>query len=304
MLFMRILQTISERSVIWRRALCWISPMRCSPACRKPALKAWPLLARNGVQLSLSHASISGVDLASLNRLNVRYVSLAAVSVGVGVQISAGLPGFVQSARALRIQIMISHVGDPRHVHGLARTARYASGPAFAAPRKLKRTLPNTQTYTPPPDIIGMMQPSTQYPVWFVDIWGVIHNGFKPFTQTVDTLAQHRAHGGMVVLVSNSPRSEKGVTLQLDQIGVRRDAYDAAVTSGDVTQSLMQEEPSGKLFHLGPARDLSLFEGLPVSVWRRKQAGAIICTGLFHDDRETPDDYATFSRNCAPATCP
>jgi hypothetical protein len=31
-------------------------------------------------------------------------------------------------------------VGDPRHVPGLARTARFASGPAFALPRKLKRT--------------------------------------------------------------------------------------------------------------------------------------------------------------------
>jgi HAD superfamily hydrolase (TIGR01459 family) len=137
-----------------------------------------------------------------------------------------------------------------------------------------------------------MQDLSQRYPVWFVDIWGVIHNGVAPFTQTVDTLARHRAAGGVVVLVSNSPRSEQGVTLQLDQIGVRRDAYDAAVTSGDVTQTLMRREPSGKLFHLGPSRDLSLFEGLPVERVSLEDAGAVICTGLFHDDRETPDDYA------------
>jgi HAD superfamily hydrolase (TIGR01459 family) len=136
-----------------------------------------------------------------------------------------------------------------------------------------------------------MQELSKRYPVWFVDIWGVVHNGVKPFTSTVDVLAKHRAHGGTVILVSNSPRSEKGVTQQLNDIGVRPDAYDAAVTSGDVTQSLMVAEPTGKLFHLGPSRDVSLFEGLHVQRVSKEQAGAIICTGLYHDDRETPADY-------------
>jgi HAD superfamily hydrolase (TIGR01459 family) len=133
---------------------------------------------------------------------------------------------------------------------------------------------------------------SHRYPVWFVDIWGVIHNGEKPFVETVATLARHRKEGGTVVLVSNSPRSAKGVIQQLDEIGVRTDAYDDAVTSGDVTQDLMRLVPSGKLYHIGPARDLSLFDGLPVKRVGLTEADAIICTGLVHDDRETPEDYA------------
>jgi HAD superfamily hydrolase (TIGR01459 family) len=136
-----------------------------------------------------------------------------------------------------------------------------------------------------------MQKLSALYPVWFVDIWGVVHNGERPFQKTVDVLAQHRSMGGTVILVSNSPRSENGVTKQLNEVGVRADAYDAAITSGDVTQSLMRAEPSGKLFHLGPARDMSLFEGVAVERVPQEQAGAIICTGLYHDDRETPDDY-------------
>ena len=136
-----------------------------------------------------------------------------------------------------------------------------------------------------------MQEFSKRYPVWFVDIWGVVHNGERPFTATVDVLAKHREQGGTVILVSNSPRSEKGVTHQLDEIGVRKDAYDGAVTSGDVTQALMLDEPSGKLFHLGPQRDVSLFEGLKVERVSQEEARAVICTGLYHDDRETPDDY-------------
>lgn len=137
-----------------------------------------------------------------------------------------------------------------------------------------------------------MRELSHRYPVWFVDIWGVVHNGVMPFAQTVSTLARHRKEGGTVMLVSNSPRSAKGVIEQLNDIGVRRDAYDDAVTSGDVTQTLMRQVPSGKIYHLGPSRDLSLFDGISVKRLALEEADAVVCTGLVHDERETPEDYA------------
>lgn len=133
---------------------------------------------------------------------------------------------------------------------------------------------------------------SRAHPVWFCDIWGVVHSGFSPFVPTVATLVEHRKAGGLVILVSNSPRSRAGIIAQLDQIGVTRDAYDDAVTSGDVTQTLMRKVPGGKIYHLGPARDLSLFENQPVERVALPQASAVVCSGLVHDDRETPDDYA------------
>ena len=131
---------------------------------------------------------------------------------------------------------------------------------------------------------------SSVYPVWFVDIWGVVHDGHQPYAATVSCLRQHRRGGGTVVLVSNSPRSTIGVSKQLDEIGVARDAYDTAVTSGDVTRDLMQQT-DGRLFHLGPQRDLSIFDGLNIARVPLEQASAVICTGLFHDDRESPEDY-------------
>lgn len=137
----------------------------------------------------------------------------------------------------------------------------------------------------------GMKDLSGNYPVWFCDIWGVLHNGVQPFPVTVDCLQRHRRNGGTVVLVSNSPRSAAGVTRQLDDIGVPRDAYDAAVTSGDVTRDLMRQQPGHRLFHIGADRDLSIFEGLGVERVQLADAGAVICTGLYHDDHETPDDY-------------
>lgn len=133
---------------------------------------------------------------------------------------------------------------------------------------------------------------SAAYPVWFCDVWGVVHDGLAPNPATVSGLARHRANGGMVVLLTNSPRSAAGVARQLDEIGVPRSAWDGIVTSGDVTRSLMLAVPGGRLHHIGPQRDLSLFAGLAVTRVPLAQASAVVCTGLFHDDRETPDDYA------------
>jgi EAL domain-containing protein (putative c-di-GMP-specific phosphodiesterase class I) len=106
------------------------------------SLEGLATLARAGVPLSLSQASIAGVDLAALSNLNVRFISMTAASLGLNGQVSLGLPGFVQSARALRIHVVVSQVTDPAQVANLSRTARYASGPAFAMPRRLKRVAP------------------------------------------------------------------------------------------------------------------------------------------------------------------
>lgn len=106
------------------------------------SLEGLAFLARGGVSLSLAQAAIAGVDLAALSKLNVRFIGLAAASLGADTKVTAGLAGFVQSARALRIQVVISHVGDPNQVINLARSARFACGPAFAPPRRLRRNAP------------------------------------------------------------------------------------------------------------------------------------------------------------------
>ena len=106
---------------------------------------------------------------------------------------------------------------------------------------------------------------SEAYAVWFCDIWGVVHDGVKPFATTVDTLKRHRARGGRVILVTNSPRSNLGVEKQLLEIGVDPESHDRIVTSGDVTQVLMRLHGGEGVYHVGAARDLSIYEGTGVT---------------------------------------
>jgi HAD superfamily hydrolase (TIGR01459 family) len=143
-------------------------------------------------------------------------------------------------------------------------------------------------------DIATLAQP---FDVWFLDIWGVLHNGVRPYPGAVSATQKFRAHGGRVVLVSNSPRPRSGVGRQLDQIGVPQDAYDAILTSGDVSRTLIAARAGQTVFHLGPERDLPVYEGLDATLGKLDDARAIVCTGLFDDEKETPSDYLNLLRS-------
>jgi HAD superfamily hydrolase (TIGR01459 family) len=134
---------------------------------------------------------------------------------------------------------------------------------------------------------------------WLVDIWGVVHNGVMPFDNAGDACVRFREGGGVVLLLSNSPRPSAGVRAQLDQIGVRSDSYDAILSSGDATRELINGYEGRAVYHLGPERDLPIFAGIDVArvgPGTDEGAEAIICTGLFDDTVETPGDYEALLR--------
>jgi HAD superfamily hydrolase (TIGR01459 family) len=129
------------------------------------------------------------------------------------------------------------------------------------------------------------------YDVVFCDVWGVIHNGLAAFPAACDALMRFRAGGGTAILITNAPRSGEAVARILDRLGVPRDAYDAITSSGDVTRGIVAARLKQTVFHLGPERDLSIFAGLGVEFAPLEHADYVVCSGLFDDTTETPDNY-------------
>jgi HAD superfamily hydrolase (TIGR01459 family) len=124
------------------------------------------------------------------------------------------------------------------------------------------------------------------------DVWGVIHNGVSAFPAASDALTRFRHKGGAVSLISNAPRPGAQVIHMLDRMGVPRTAYDAIVTSGDVTRAMVAKRAGEPVYLIGPERDHTIFTGLDAPFSTPEQAEYVICTGLFDDEVETPDDYA------------
>src|SRR5262245_7460983 len=127
---------------------------------------------------------------------------------------------------------------------------------------------------------------------WIVDIWGVMHNGARAYPTAARACARFRAAGGTVVLLSNAPRPFAEVVPHMASLGVPAAAYDAGVTSGDVTREMLGAWQGRRLLLIGPERDLGLLAGLDVRSATAAEADIVLCSGLYDDERETPADYA------------
>ncbi len=142
-----------------------------------------------------------------------------------------------------------------------------------------------------PPMIAGLASIASRYDLILCDVWGVVHNGVAAFPEAVKALERVRAQGATVILISNAPRPGAVIRKQLDSLRVPGGAYDTIIASGDVTREELAKRPGARLYHLGPERDHPNYEGLDLKLVALEEAELVVCTGLFDDNKETPDDY-------------
>lgn len=148
--------------------------------------------------------------------------------------------------------------------------------------------------------IQSLAEISSSYDALLCDLWGCVHNGVAPFPEALAALRAFRAGGGTVLLLTNAPRPASNVRAGLDRLGVPHDAYDGIVSSGDAGQVAAFDGVVGqRVWHLGAGKDDGFFtDGIAgdagtVMLERvaLEEAQGIICTGLFDDQTEGPDDY-------------
>lgn len=128
---------------------------------------------------------------------------------------------------------------------------------------------------------------SDRYDAVFCDLWGCLHNGHRAYPAAVEALRAFRAGGGVVVLLTNSPRPRAGVEAQIARMGVPRDCWDTIATSGDSARLAMFEGAVGRrVWFLGQPHDLGFFDPLhiaenPVAIERvpLREAEGIVCCG-------------------------
>jgi HAD superfamily hydrolase (TIGR01459 family) len=133
---------------------------------------------------------------------------------------------------------------------------------------------------------------AASYDVVLCDVWGVVHNSLFAFPAACDALARFRAGGGTVLLITNAPRAADVVVQLLDKLNVPHGAYDGIVSSGDVTRDVIAHRRGESVYHIGPKRDVSVFSEFGIEAFAPPEsADYVVCTGLFDDDRETPENY-------------
>jgi HAD superfamily hydrolase (TIGR01459 family) len=135
---------------------------------------------------------------------------------------------------------------------------------------------------------LGGFAPLAQrYDGFILDLWGVIHDGVRPYPGAVDCLARLGAAGKRRALLSNGPRRNHVIQAAMRAMGIADSLYDAILTSGEATWLALRDRPDAWLrslgdraFHLGPPRDLSVIEDLPLTrVESPAEATFIVNTG-------------------------
>ena len=134
---------------------------------------------------------------------------------------------------------------------------------------------------------------SARYDVVFCDLWGCVHNGRRAYPAALAALRLFKAKGGHVVLMTNAPRPSPSVIPGFDRLGILPDAYDIVVSSGDAALAALQAGLVGhRVYHIGPEKDDSLFAAAPaITRVPLAEAEGMVCTGPFHEESETPEDY-------------
>jgi ribonucleotide monophosphatase NagD (HAD superfamily) len=144
---------------------------------------------------------------------------------------------------------------------------------------------------------------SDNYDAAFVDLWGCMHNGIEAFTAAVAAMQKFRAEGGIVVLVTNSPRPRFSVAEQIKGMGIPDDSYDTIATSGDSARAAMFGGVVGeKVWFMGePVRDADFFKPLSlldnsidIQQVTLSQATGIVCCGPFDTQADPEVNRADF----------
>lgn len=149
---------------------------------------------------------------------------------------------------------------------------------------------------SPLPSISGLADLAGRYDAVLSDVWGVVHNGVEAFPTAVDALSQFRAAGGKVVFITNAPRPSGPIIDMLDRLGVHRAAYDAIVSSGDATRTMIGKYRGRAIHHVGPpTEDDALYDGLDVRRTGADEAEVVVVTDL-DTDEDTPEMYRERAR--------
>ena len=134
-------------------------------------------------------------------------------------------------------------------------------------------------------DLNGLQSIADNYDLFYIDIWGVIHNGIKLHEQAIIVLKELLRKDKAFVLLTNAPRPNKTVRNFLQKMGMDQELRDHVFTSGEAALNYLKKYfLSKKFYHIGPPRDFDLFNLFKNNKCEDiDKSEYLLCTGLFDD---------------------
>jgi HAD superfamily hydrolase (TIGR01459 family) len=149
--------------------------------------------------------------------------------------------------------------------------------------------------------LAGLREIAPAYDGFILDLWGVLHDGSAPLPGVLDALARLKTAGKRLAVLSNAPRRAALVASRMTEIGIPPDLYDHVYSSGEEAWQHLErrDDPfyaalGRRCYHLGPARDDNMLEGIDLErVADMSEGEFILNTGPSWGWEETVADYET-----------
>ena len=144
-------------------------------------------------------------------------------------------------------------------------------------------------------DSTGLKSVADQYDLFFIDLWGVVHNGVELYQESIDVLEKLLDIKKELVLLTNAPRPNYNIVEFLKRMGLEQKFYSKVYTSGEAALSYLTSDFKNKtFFHLGPPRDFGLFNNFNKNkIQKISDAEYLLCTGLFDEHDKELSYYKT-----------
>ena len=94
----------------------------------------------------------------------------------------------------------------------------------------------------------GMKSIVNKYDFYFIDLWGVIHNGIKLHKKAIETLTQISEAKKDYTLLTNAPRPNNIVKIFLEKMGMAKNMREKVYTSGEAALSYLKKKSSKTKF--------------------------------------------------------
>ena len=139
----------------------------------------------------------------------------------------------------------------------------------------------------------GLSSIAGNYDIFYIDLWGVIHNGINLHKNAIEALKEITKAKKQYVLLTNAPRPNKTVKSFLEKMGMHKEIREKVYSSGEAALIYLKKNLlDDKFYHLGPARDIDLFLDFKKNKTEDiKESSYLLCTGLFEEQGEDLDYY-------------
>ena len=79
------------------------------------------------------------------------------------------------------------------------------------------------------------------YQLFYIDLWGVIHNGINLHKEAINVLKEITKKGKEYILLTNAPRPNDVVKSFLEKMGMEKEIRDHVFTSGQASLNYLKK---------------------------------------------------------------